>query len=130
LTHRPIEQVKSLSEIAEQLNTRDMRMLTGHCRNPSNRNQEYMASWEPNPPTKENTEYPNTPEKQDVDLKSHLITMMEDFKKDIKNCLREMQENTNRQVEALREKKTKLHKRITGKHIQTGEGAENGNRKK
>jgi len=33
--------------------------------------------------------------------------MMEDFKKDIKNSLREMQENKNKQVEALREKKHK-----------------------
>ena len=36
--------------------------------------------------------------------------MMEDFKKDIKNCLREMQENTNKQVEALREEKQKSMK--------------------
>jgi len=40
--------------------------------NPSNRNQDYMASSEPNSPTKANTEYPNTPEKEDLDLKSYL----------------------------------------------------------
>jgi len=33
--------------------------------------------------------------------------MMEDFKKDIKNSLREMQENTSKQVEALREETQK-----------------------
>jgi len=43
-----------------------------------------------------NTEYPNTPEKQDLDLKSHLIMMLEDFKKDMKNFLRETQENINK----------------------------------
>jgi len=73
-------------------------MARGKCRNPSNRNQDYMASLEPNSPTKANTEYANTTENQDLDLKSHLTMMMEDFKKDIKNSLREMQENTNKQA--------------------------------
>jgi len=71
-------------------------MVRGKHRNPSNRNHDYMASSEPNSPTKANTEYPNTPEKQDLDFKSHLIMMMEDFKKDIKNSLRETQENINK----------------------------------
>jgi len=62
-----------------------------------------MASSEPNSPTKPKTEYPNTPEKQDLDLKSYLIMMLEDFKKDMKNSLRETQENINKQVEAYRE---------------------------
>jgi len=77
-----------LSEIPEQSNTRDNLKARGKCRNPSNRKQDYMASSEPNSPTKTNTEYPNTPEKQDLDLKSHLIMKMEDFKKDMKNSLR------------------------------------------
>jgi len=34
--------------------------------------------------------------------------MKEDFKKDIKNSLREMQENTRKQVEALKEETPKL----------------------
>jgi len=59
-------------------------MARGKHRNPSNRNQDYMASSEPNSPTKANTEYPNTPEEQDLDLKSQLIKMLEDFKKDMK----------------------------------------------
>uniref|UniRef100_A0ABK0L0A9 Nucleic acid binding protein n=1 Tax=Rattus norvegicus TaxID=10116 RepID=A0ABK0L0A9_RAT len=75
-------------------------MARGKRRNPSNRNQDYMASSEPNSPTKANTEYPNTPEKQDLVSKSYLIMMLEDFKKDIKNSLRE-------QVEAYREESQK-----------------------
>jgi len=82
-------------------------MARGKRRNPSNRNQDYMASSEPNSPTKANTEYSNTPEKQDLDLKSHLIMMMEDFKTDIKNSLRETQEHINKQVEAYREESQK-----------------------
>jgi hypothetical protein len=39
--------------------------------------------------------YYNTQEKQDSELKSHLMMMMiEDFKKDINNTLKEIQENT------------------------------------
>ena len=47
-----------------------------------------------------NPGYLNTPEKQDSDLKSHLLKMIEDFKKDINNSLKEIQENTGKQVEA------------------------------
>jgi len=68
--------VLPLSEIAEQGNTRDNLMARGKHRNPSNKNLDYLLSSEPNSPTKANTEYPNTPEKQDLDLKSQLIMMM------------------------------------------------------
>lgn len=61
--------VKSLSETARQANTRDNPMARGKRRNLNNRNQEYLASSEPSSPTKENTRYPNTPVKQDLDLK-------------------------------------------------------------
>ena len=60
-------------------------MARGKRTNRSNRTQDYMASSKPNSPTKANTEYPNTPEKQDLDSKSYVIMMLEDFKKDVKN---------------------------------------------
>jgi hypothetical protein len=41
-------------------------------------------------------------EKQDFDLKSHLMMMIEDLKKDINNSLKEVQENTSKQVESLK----------------------------
>jgi FtsZ-binding cell division protein ZapB len=46
--------------------------------------------------------YPNTPEKQDSDLKSHLLMVIEELK-DINNFLKEIQENTGKQVEHLKE---------------------------
>jgi hypothetical protein len=49
----------------------------------SNRNQGYMASSETNCLTIASPGYTITPEKQDMDLKSLLIMMMEDFKKEI-----------------------------------------------
>ena len=81
-------------------------MARGKRRNPSNRNQDYMAPSEPNSPIKTNMEYPNTPEKQDLVSKSYLIMMLEDFKKDM-NTLREAQENINKQVKAYREESQK-----------------------
>jgi hypothetical protein len=45
----------------------------------------------------------NTPEKQDADLKSYLMMVIEDFKKGINDSHKETQENTAKQVEALKE---------------------------
>jgi hypothetical protein len=50
-----------------------MEKLKGN--NISNRKQGYMASSETSSPTTVNPGYPRTPEKQDFDLKSHLIMM-------------------------------------------------------
>jgi hypothetical protein len=41
--------------------------------------------------------YPNTPEKQDSDLKSHLMRVIENFKKDINNSLKDIQKSTGKQ---------------------------------
>jgi len=95
-------------------------MARGKSRNQSNRNQDYIASSEPNSPTKANTGYQNTTDKKDLYLKSHLIMMMEDFKKDIKNSIREMQENTSKQVEALREETQKSMKTQSGERNKSG----------
>jgi hypothetical protein len=68
-------------------------MAGGKCKNTSDRNQGYMASSEPNSPTIASPEYTITPEKQDVDLKSLLMMMMEDNKKEINNSLKEIHPN-------------------------------------
>jgi ribosome recycling factor len=53
-----------------------------------------------------------TQEKQDSDLKSHLMMMTEDFRKDINNSLKEIQENTGKQVEALKKETEKSLKEL------------------
>jgi chromosome segregation ATPase len=53
----------------------------------------------------------NTPEKQDSDLKSYLMMMIEDFKKDINNSLEEIQENTSKQL-SLKEETQKSLKEL------------------
>jgi hypothetical protein len=83
--------------------TSDNQMLGDKCKNRSNRNQDYLASSEPNSPTIASPVYTITLEKQDLNLKSLLMMMIEDFKKDINNSLKEIQENTGKQVEAFKE---------------------------
>jgi hypothetical protein len=78
--------------------TRDIQVVGGKCKNISNRNQGYLTSSEPNSPTIASPRYTIIPEKQDSDLKSLLIMMAEDFKKDINNSLKEIQENTGKQL--------------------------------
>jgi hypothetical protein len=65
------------------------------------------------------------------------MVMIEDFKKEINKPLKEIQENTGKQIEALKKETQKILLRITGKNNQTGEGNEqnhpgskNGNRNK
>jgi hypothetical protein len=70
-------------------------------KNRSNRNKEYLASSKPNSPTIASPRYTITLEKQDMDLKSLLMMMMEDYKKEINNSLKEIQENTSNQVKIL-----------------------------
>ena len=78
-------------------------MAEGKHKNRSNRNQGYLASSEPNSPTTAIPGYTITPEKQDMDLKSLLMMMMEGYKKEINNFLKEIQEKTGKQLEALKE---------------------------
>ena len=87
-------------------------MARGKGKNISNKNQGYLASSEPSSPTTASPGYPNTPEKQDSDLKSHLMMMIENFKKDINNSLKGTQENTAKQVDDLKEETQKSLKEL------------------
>jgi hypothetical protein len=71
---------KSKSETARPANTRDNHVAKCKHKNISNRNQDYFASSEPSSPTTVNPGYPNTPEKQDSEIKSYLMMMIKDFK--------------------------------------------------
>jgi hypothetical protein len=82
-------------------------MVRDKGKNTSNKNQGYLASSEPNSPNRASPVYPNTSEKQNSDSKSHLMMMIEDFKKDINNSLKQIQENTGKQLETLKEETQK-----------------------
>jgi hypothetical protein len=82
-------------------------MEEGKRKNRSNRNQGNLASSERNSPSIAGPGYTITTEKQDVDLKSLLMMIMEDYKKDINNSFKEIHENTGKQLEALKEETQK-----------------------
>jgi hypothetical protein len=71
-----------------------------------------LASSEPNSPTIASPGYTITPEKQDLDLQSLLMMVIDDSKKDINNTLKEIQENTSKQVEAHKEETQKSLKEL------------------
>jgi hypothetical protein len=73
-------------------------MDKGKCKNLTNRNQDQSPSSEPSTPTSASPGNPNTPEKQDPDLKAYLMMMVENIKKDFNNSLKEIQENTAKEV--------------------------------
>jgi hypothetical protein len=98
-----ITRCKGFSQIARTGSTRDIQMVGHKQKNISNRKGGYLESSELNYPTITSPGYTTTPEKQDSDIKPLLMTTIEDFKKDINNSLKEIQENTGKQVEALKE---------------------------
>jgi hypothetical protein len=74
-------------------------MAKGKSKNPNNRNQDRSPSSEHSTPTPPSPGHPNTPKKLDPDLKAYVMMMVEDIKKDFNNSLKEIQENTAKQVE-------------------------------
>jgi hypothetical protein len=74
-------------------------MAKGKRKNLTNRNQDQSASSETSSPTTASPGYSNTPEKQDLDLKLYLMMLVEDFKKEINNSLKEIQESMVKQVD-------------------------------
>jgi hypothetical protein len=63
-----------------------------------------LASSEPSSPTTASPGYPNTPEKQGTDLKSHIMMMIEDFKKDINNSLEKYKRTHVNQLKTVKRK--------------------------
>jgi hypothetical protein len=81
-------------------------MAKGKLKNLTNRNQDHSPSSECSTPTSPNPGHPNTPKNLDTDLKAYLVMMVEDIKKDSNNSLKEIQENTAKELQVLKERKT------------------------
>jgi gas vesicle protein len=62
--------------------------------------------------TSESSGYPNTPKKKYYTLKAHPMMMIEDFKKDKNNPLKEIQKNTGKQVEDVKKDTQKFLKEL------------------
>ena len=87
-------------------------MVKGKHKNLTNRNHHHSPSAERSTPTSASPGYPNTPKKQDSDLKSYLMMLVEDFKKGINNSLKEILENTAKPIEVLKEIQENTAKQI------------------
>jgi hypothetical protein len=85
-------------------------MVKGKCKNITNRNQDHSPSSELSTPTSPSPGHPNTPEKLDPDLKAYLMMMVQDFKKDFYNSPKEIQENTAKELQVLKEKQENTFK--------------------
>jgi hypothetical protein len=103
---------KLQAETGITINSRNYQMVKGKYKNLTNRNQDHSLSPEPSTCNSVSPGYPNTPEKQDSDLKSHLMMLVEDFKKEINNALKEILENTAKQVEGGKEEAQKSLKEL------------------
>jgi hypothetical protein len=79
-------------------------MAKGKWKNLTNRNQDHSASSEPRTHTSASPGHPNIPEKLDPDIKAYFMIMVEDIKKDLNNSLKEIQENTTKELQVLKEK--------------------------
>ena len=73
-------------------NTRESQMVRGKCKTLSNKSQNMWISSEPRSPITASPEYTNTSENQKAELKSYLMKIIESFKGDINNVLKEIQE--------------------------------------
>ena len=91
-------------------------MAKGKCKNLTNRNQDHSPSSEPSSPTLPSPGHPNTPENLDLDLKAYLMMMVEDIKKDFNKSLKEIQENTAKELQVLKEKQENTAKELQVLH--------------
>jgi hypothetical protein len=87
-------------------------MVQGKLKNLTNRNQDHSQSSEPSIPTSPSPVHPNSPEKLDPDLKTYLMMMIEDIKKDFNNSVKEIQENTAKELQVLKEKQENTFKQV------------------
>ena len=76
-------------------------MAEGQHKNTTNKSQDNMAPPEHNCPTAASPGYPNTTITEEDDLKSNFITMIEAFKEEINKSLKEIQENTIKQLKDI-----------------------------
>jgi hypothetical protein len=87
-------------------------MVKGKRKNSTNRNQDHSPSSELKTPTLPSPGHPNTPEKVYLDLKAYLIMMVEDIKKDFNKSLKEIQENTAKELQVFKEKQENTTKQV------------------
>jgi hypothetical protein len=87
-------------------------MAKGRRKNITNKNQDHSPSSEPSTPTSASPGHHNTPENLDLDLKAYLMMMVKDIKKDFNNSLKEIQDNSAKELQVLIEKQENTSKQM------------------
>jgi hypothetical protein len=87
-------------------------MAKGKCKKLTTRNQDHSPSSEASTPATPSPGHTKTPKKLDPDLKAYLMMMVEDIKKDFNNSLKEIQENTAKELQVLKEKQENTTKQV------------------
>jgi hypothetical protein len=82
-------------------------MAKGKRKNLTKRNQDHSPSSERSTPTSPSPGQPNRHEKLDPDLKAYLMMMVDDIKKNFNNSLKEIQENTAKELQSLKKNRKK-----------------------
>jgi hypothetical protein len=77
-------------------------MAKGKPKSLINRNQDHSPSSEHSTPNSPSPGQPNTPEKLDPDLKTYLMMMVEDIKKDFNNSFKEIQRTLLKSYKSLK----------------------------
>ena len=87
-------------------------MVKGKHKNLNNRKKDHSASSERSTPTPPSPGHPNTTENLDPDLKTFLLMMVEDIKKDFHTSLKELQESNAKELQAHKEKQENTAKQV------------------
>jgi hypothetical protein len=87
-------------------------MAKGRHKNLTNRNQDHSPSSERSTPTPPSPGHPNKTEKLGLDLKAYFMMMVEHIKKEFNNSLKEIQENTAKELQVLIEKQENKTKQV------------------
>jgi hypothetical protein len=87
-------------------------MAKGKPKNLTNRNQDHSPSAERSTPTSPSPRPPQHTRKPRPDLRDYLMMMVEDIKKDFNNSLKEIQENTAKELQVLKEKQENTTKQV------------------
>ena len=81
-----------------------------------------MVQPEPNRCTTGRLDHPNPEDIEENDFKGYLMKMMETFKEEVKNSLKEMEEKTNKKLEEINKSLKDTQETQGKKNNQTGEG--------
>ena len=98
------------SQRQDQLTPEITRWQRANAGTLTNRNLGNTAASEPSSPTSASPDYAKTPEKQDLDLKSLFMMLLEEHKKDINESRKEIQGNMNKLETRLMETQNHLWK--------------------